>query len=142
MLDENPELALMGSCVLVMLMKGEDTHALHTTRKGDKQRLTVRESDSKSVLERETEGIKGIIKLLSGHFHISCIFELKKEEFASLTVVVFRSVFCNGRLTVSGFSLSWLSLYFVVKARFNSVQLLSISINTLVMWKKFTILVV
>ncbi|XP_076898898.1 putative protein phosphatase 2C 23 [Bidens hawaiensis] len=29
MLDENPELALMGSCVLVMLMKGEDVYVMN-----------------------------------------------------------------------------------------------------------------
>ncbi|GFZ18012.1 pol-like 5 [Actinidia rufa] len=29
MVDENPELALMGSCVLVMLMKGEDVYVLN-----------------------------------------------------------------------------------------------------------------
>ncbi|KAI3689888.1 hypothetical protein L2E82_47858 [Cichorium intybus] len=118
-----------------------DSRTTHHQERRQTKAHSERKRQQKCFRERN-EGIKGILKLLSGHFHISCIFELKKEEFASITVVVFRSVFCNGGLTVSGFSLSWLSLYFVVKARFNSVQLLSISINTLVMWKKFTILVV
>ncbi|KAF8110287.1 LOW QUALITY PROTEIN: hypothetical protein N665_0085s0016 [Sinapis alba] len=36
MLDENPELALMGSCVLVMLMKGEDVYVMNV---GDSRAL-------------------------------------------------------------------------------------------------------
>ncbi|CAL5352989.1 probable protein phosphatase 2C 23 isoform X2 [Camellia sinensis] len=42
MLVENPELALMGSCVLVMLMKGEDVYVLNV-------------GDSRAVLAQKTE---------------------------------------------------------------------------------------
>ncbi|PSR90068.1 Protein like [Actinidia chinensis var. chinensis] len=42
MVDENPELALMGSCVLVMLMKGEDVYVLNV-------------GDSRAVLGQKAE---------------------------------------------------------------------------------------
>ncbi|KAI7981190.1 putative protein phosphatase 2C 23 [Camellia lanceoleosa] len=42
MLDENPELALMGSCVLVMLMKGEDVYVMNV-------------GDSRAVLAQKAE---------------------------------------------------------------------------------------
>ncbi|CAI9297935.1 unnamed protein product [Lactuca saligna] len=42
MLDENPELALMGSCVLVMLMKGEDVYVMNV-------------GDSRAVLAQKSE---------------------------------------------------------------------------------------
>ncbi|CAN8311544.1 unnamed protein product [Cochlearia groenlandica] len=42
MLDENPELALMGSCVLVMLMKGEDIYVMNV-------------GDSRAVIGQKTE---------------------------------------------------------------------------------------
>ncbi|VVB09750.1 unnamed protein product [Arabis nemorensis] len=42
MLDENPELALMGSCVLVMLMKGEDIYVMNV-------------GDSRAVLGQKSE---------------------------------------------------------------------------------------
>ncbi|XP_010521834.1 PREDICTED: probable protein phosphatase 2C 23 [Tarenaya hassleriana] len=42
MLDENPELALMGSCVLVMLMKGEDVYVMNV-------------GDSRAVLGQKAE---------------------------------------------------------------------------------------
>lgn len=42
MLDENPELALMGSCVLVMLMKGDDVYVMNV-------------GDSRAVLAQKAE---------------------------------------------------------------------------------------
>ncbi|KAK1434871.1 hypothetical protein QVD17_00625 [Tagetes erecta] len=42
MVDENPELALMGSCVLVMLMKGEDVYVMNV-------------GDSRAVLGQKSE---------------------------------------------------------------------------------------
>ncbi|KAL6979195.1 putative protein phosphatase 2C 4 [Sarracenia purpurea var. burkii] len=42
MLDENPELALMGSCVIVMLMKGEDVYVMNV-------------GDSRAVLAQKAE---------------------------------------------------------------------------------------
>ncbi|VVB01901.1 unnamed protein product [Arabis nemorensis] len=43
MLDENPELALMGSCVLVMLMKGEDVYLMNV---GDSRALLGQKADT------------------------------------------------------------------------------------------------
>ncbi|KAL5581008.1 hypothetical protein UlMin_013450 [Ulmus minor] len=42
MLAENPELALMGSCVLVMLMKGEDVYVMNV---GDSRAVLAQKSD-------------------------------------------------------------------------------------------------
>lgn len=42
MLDENPELALMGSCVLAMLMKGEDVYVMNV---GDSRALLAQNKD-------------------------------------------------------------------------------------------------
>ncbi|KAL5549965.1 hypothetical protein UlMin_000141 [Ulmus minor] len=47
MLTENPELALMGSCVLVMLMKGEDVYLMNV-------------GDSRAILARKDEPDLGI----------------------------------------------------------------------------------
>lgn len=49
MVMENPELALMGSCVLVMLMKGEDVYLMNV-------------GDSRAVLARKTEPNFGLAK--------------------------------------------------------------------------------
>lgn len=49
MLKENPELSLMGSCVLVMLMKGEDVYLMNV-------------GDSRAVLARKAEADLGIGK--------------------------------------------------------------------------------
>ncbi|KAJ4866973.1 putative protein phosphatase 2C 4 [Raphanus sativus] len=43
MLEENPELALMGSCVLVMLMKGEDIYVMNV---GDSRAVLGQKSES------------------------------------------------------------------------------------------------
>ena len=42
MLDENPELALMGSCVLAMLMKGEDVYVMNV---GDSRAVLAQNKD-------------------------------------------------------------------------------------------------
>ncbi|GJV09035.1 probable protein phosphatase 2C 23 [Tanacetum coccineum] len=54
MLDENPELALMGSCVLVMLMKGEDVYVMNV---GDSRAVIAQkpELDIRKDLERINE---------------------------------------------------------------------------------------
>ncbi|KAF3575093.1 hypothetical protein F2Q69_00058321 [Brassica cretica] len=56
MLEENPELALMGSCVLVMLMKGEDVYVMNV-------------GDSRAVLGQRLERIneETMIKGCEGH---------------------------------------------------------------------------
>ncbi|XP_042429885.1 probable protein phosphatase 2C 4 [Zingiber officinale] len=43
MITENPELALMGSCVLVMLLKGEDVYLMNV---GDSRAILAQKSDS------------------------------------------------------------------------------------------------
>ncbi|CAG7900138.1 probable protein phosphatase 2C 4 [Brassica rapa] len=52
MLEENPELALMGSCVLVMLMKGEDVYVMNV-------------GDSRAVLGCEGDHDSSLVKNLS-----------------------------------------------------------------------------
>ncbi|CAH1418190.1 unnamed protein product [Lactuca virosa] len=55
MLDENPELALMGSCVLVMLMKGEDVYVMNV---GDSRAVLAQKPEPdlwRQDLERITE---------------------------------------------------------------------------------------
>ena len=51
-LDENPELALMGSCVLVMLMKGEDVYVMNV---GDSRAVLARKAESDFCLDRIKE---------------------------------------------------------------------------------------
>ena len=50
MVEENPELALMGSCVLVMLMKGEDVYVMNV-------------GDSRAVLGQKAEPDDRIVKI-------------------------------------------------------------------------------
>ncbi|PSR86707.1 Protein like [Actinidia chinensis var. chinensis] len=54
MVDENPELALMGSCVLVMLMKGEDVYVLNV---GD-SRAVLGQKAEPDVWRQDLERIK------------------------------------------------------------------------------------
>ncbi|PSR95114.1 Protein like [Actinidia chinensis var. chinensis] len=51
-LDENPELALMGSCVLVMLMKGEDVYVMNV---GDSRAVLAQKAEPDFCLERIKE---------------------------------------------------------------------------------------
>ncbi|EOA30038.1 hypothetical protein CARUB_v10013141mg [Capsella rubella] len=56
MVDENPELALMGSCVLVTLMKGEDVYVMSV---GDSRAVLARRPDQgKKKIQKELERIK------------------------------------------------------------------------------------
>lgn len=56
MVNENPELALMGSCVLVTLMKGEDIYMM---RVGDSRAHLARIPDlGKKKMQKELERIK------------------------------------------------------------------------------------
>ncbi|XP_010472551.1 PREDICTED: probable protein phosphatase 2C 36 [Camelina sativa] len=57
MVDENPELALMGSCVLVTLMKGEDIYVMSV---GDSRAVLARRPDhgKKKKMQKELERIK------------------------------------------------------------------------------------
>ncbi|KAH7553692.1 hypothetical protein ACOSP7_029490 [Xanthoceras sorbifolium] len=47
MVTENPELALMGSCVLVMLMKGEDVYLMNV---GDSRAVLARKLDQPNII--------------------------------------------------------------------------------------------
>lgn len=55
MLEENPELALMGSCVLVMLMKGEDVYVMNV---GDSRAVLGQrlEQSNEETLMKSCEG--------------------------------------------------------------------------------------
>ncbi|KAJ4898311.1 putative protein phosphatase 2C 36 [Raphanus sativus] len=55
--DENPELALMGSCVLVTLMKGEDVYVMNV---GDSRAVLARRPDlrQRRKMQNELERIK------------------------------------------------------------------------------------
>ncbi|KAL1193869.1 putative protein phosphatase 2C 36 [Cardamine amara subsp. amara] len=57
MVNENPELALMGSCVLVTLMKGEDVYVMSV---GDSKAVLARRPDfkKKNNMKKELERIK------------------------------------------------------------------------------------
>ncbi|KAG1365776.1 Protein phosphatase 2C 35 [Cocos nucifera] len=59
MVSENPELALMGSCVLVMLMKGEDVYLMNV---GDSRAILAQkaESDAWSSMAKESQDLERI----------------------------------------------------------------------------------
>lgn len=57
MLDENPELALMGSCVLVMLMKGEDVYLMNV---GDSRAVLARKHEPDTWLAKITQDLERI----------------------------------------------------------------------------------
>ncbi|XP_010931256.1 probable protein phosphatase 2C 4 [Elaeis guineensis] len=59
MVSENPELALMGSCVLVMLMKGEDVYLMNV---GDSRAILAQkaEPDSWSSMAKESQDLERI----------------------------------------------------------------------------------
>ncbi|KAJ0244851.1 protein phosphatase 2C 4 [Hirschfeldia incana] len=57
MLEENPELALMGSCVLVMLMKGEDIYVMNV---GDSRAVLGQKSESDYWLAKIRQDLKRI----------------------------------------------------------------------------------
>ncbi|XP_057778910.1 probable protein phosphatase 2C 4 [Salvia miltiorrhiza] len=52
MLVENPELALMGSCVLAMVMKGDDVYVMNV---GDSRAVLAQRSDSESQLVKKKD---------------------------------------------------------------------------------------
>ncbi|KAL0812725.1 hypothetical protein Bca101_069168 [Brassica carinata] len=57
MLEENPELALMGSCVLVMLMKGEDIYVMNV---GDSRVVLGQKSEQEYWLAKIRQDLKRI----------------------------------------------------------------------------------
>lgn len=57
MLDENPELALMGSCVLVMLMKGEDVYVINV---GDSRAVLAQKAEPDFWLAKITQDLEKI----------------------------------------------------------------------------------
>ncbi|KAG5394248.1 hypothetical protein IGI04_024211, partial [Brassica rapa subsp. trilocularis] len=59
--DENPELALMGSCVLVTLMKGEDVYVMSV---GDSRAVLAQRPDlEESPLESRENGFSLLVPL-------------------------------------------------------------------------------
>ncbi|KAF2300361.1 hypothetical protein GH714_012441 [Hevea brasiliensis] len=57
MLMENPELALMGSCVLVMLMKGEDVYVMNV---GDSRAVLAQKAEPDYWLGKSTQDLERI----------------------------------------------------------------------------------
>lgn len=57
MLMENPELALMGSCVLVMLMKGEDVYVMNV---GDSRAVLAQKADPDYRLGKSRQDLERI----------------------------------------------------------------------------------
>lgn len=71
MLKENPELSLMGSCVLVMLMKGEDVYLMNV---GDSRAVLARKADpdlgigkARKDLERINEETLSDVRAFDGN---------------------------------------------------------------------------
>ncbi|XP_039132184.1 LOW QUALITY PROTEIN: probable protein phosphatase 2C 23 [Dioscorea cayenensis subsp. rotundata] len=65
MVMENPELALMGSCVLVMLMKGEDVYLMNV---GDSRAVLAQRLDfySRNSIEKENQGLEMMMMITDG----------------------------------------------------------------------------
>ncbi|KAL8136158.1 hypothetical protein AgCh_010671 [Apium graveolens] len=53
MLDDNPELALMGSCVLVMMMKGDDVYLMNV---GDSRAVLAQKLHLERIVEEASDG--------------------------------------------------------------------------------------
>ncbi|KAK6152468.1 hypothetical protein DH2020_015103 [Rehmannia glutinosa] len=56
MLMENPELALMGSCVLVMVMKGDDVYLMNV---GDSRAVLAQKAENDSNVDVESSSLYG-----------------------------------------------------------------------------------
>ncbi|OAY83455.1 putative protein phosphatase 2C 4 [Ananas comosus] len=92
MLDENPELALMGSCVLVMVMKGEDVYLMNV---GDSRAILASQSEHGSrrsagtgleqINEEFLDDLGGYLHSLSARQltldHSTCV----EEEWTSMS---------------------------------------------------------
>lgn len=76
MLDENPELALMGSCVLVMLMKGEDVYLMNV---GDSRAVLGQKAESEYWIGKIKQDLERINEETMNDFDGCC-----EEERASL----------------------------------------------------------
>lgn len=90
MLDENPELALMGSCVLVMLMKGEDVYLMNV---GDSRAVLATKSGSEleGINEDPLNDFSGFLPTLSSvqltFDHSTCAAEV--SIYLSLLLLCF-----------------------------------------------------
>uniref|UniRef100_A0A1J3EQK6 protein-serine/threonine phosphatase n=1 Tax=Noccaea caerulescens TaxID=107243 RepID=A0A1J3EQK6_NOCCA len=69
MLDENPELALMGSCVLVMLMKGEDVYLMNV---GDSRAVLGQKVETDYWIGKIRQDLERINEETMNDFHASC----------------------------------------------------------------------
>ncbi|KAG7572914.1 PPM-type phosphatase domain superfamily [Arabidopsis suecica] len=69
MLDENPELALMGSCVLVMLMKGEDVYLMNV---GDSRAVLGQKAESEYWIGKIRQDLERINEETMNDFDGCC----------------------------------------------------------------------
>lgn len=94
MLDENPELALMGSCVLVMLMKGEDVYLMNV---GDSRAVLATKSgkELEGINEDLLNDFSGFLPTLSSvqltFDHSTCAAEV--SIYLSLLLLCFTEFF-------------------------------------------------
>ncbi|CAI0474860.1 unnamed protein product [Linum tenue] len=82
MLMENPELALMGSCVLVMLMKGEDVYVLNV---GDSRAVLAQKAEPDYGLGRVRQDLERINE--ETLYDIEASDEERSTAMSSLTAV-------------------------------------------------------
>lgn len=83
MLMENPELALMGSCVLVMVMKGDDVYLLNV---GDSRAVLAQKAESDSFKDDNEESIYGY-EYENVHSLSSC--QLTRDHCTSVKEVLY-----------------------------------------------------
>lgn len=77
MASENPELALMGSCVLVMLMKGEDVYLMNV---GDSRAVLA--TKGKMSSEFEMDGLLDLAALQLTLDHCTSVDEVNMSSHA------------------------------------------------------------
>ena len=85
MVGENPELALMGSCVLVMLMKGEDVYLMNV---GDSRAVLAQKAELERIKDEplddseddEADGPPSLMALQLTLDHSTSVEEVEKRE--------------------------------------------------------------
>ena len=92
MVEENPELALMGSCVLVTLMKGEDVYVMNV---GDSRAVLARKPNVVvgSKRQKELERIKEVREMfMNGSIMRNSLvpLQLNKENSTRIEEVKYR----------------------------------------------------
>ncbi|XP_020688110.2 probable protein phosphatase 2C 23 [Dendrobium catenatum] len=80
--SENPELALMGSCVLVMIMKGEDVYLMNVgdsravlAQEGERNLRNLERINEETLLDDQPDGLKNLVALQLTRDHCTGIEE-------------------------------------------------------------------